>query len=77
VVLQHEFSLLVCHIKPVPNQRAPHMRRATITVGTDLYEWAMLEARRRGINDFSTFVRVLIAAEKNKERRKHGKNNPD
>ena len=60
----------------MPNQRAQDIRRTTITVGADLYAWAMAEARRRGINDFSTFVRTLIAAERNKERRKnHAKNN--
>jgi hypothetical protein len=52
------------------------MKRTTITVGYDLYEWAMVEARRRGINDFSTFVRVLISAEKDR-RRTHEKQNPD
>ena len=60
----------------MPNQRAKHMRRTTITVGDDLYEYAMEEARRRGINDFSTYVRVLISAEKDR-RKKHEKNNRD
>ena len=59
----------------MPNQRATNVKRTTITVGADLYAWAMAEAKRRGINDFSTFVRTLIAAERNKERRKHEKNN--
>jgi hypothetical protein len=40
------------------------MKRTTITVDQPLYAWAMAEAKRRGINDFSTFVRTLIAAEK-------------
>jgi hypothetical protein len=35
----------------------------------------MGEARRRGINDFSTFVRTLIAAEQRKERRKTNEKN--
>ena len=54
----------------MPNQRAENIRRTTITVGKELYAWAMAEARRRGIDDFSTFVRTLIAAERNKEKRK-------
>jgi hypothetical protein len=33
----------------------------------------MAEARRRGIDDFSTFVRTLIAAERNKERKTNEK----
>lgn len=60
----------------MPNQRASEMKRSTITVGRELYAWAMAEARRRGLNDFSTFVRALIAAERNKERRKNEKDNP-
>jgi hypothetical protein len=60
----------------MPNQRADNVKRTTITVGADLYAWAMAEARRRGINDFSTFVRTLIAAQRNKEKRKtNAKNN--
>ena len=59
----------------MPNQRAENIRRTTITVGKELYAWAMAEARRRGINDFSTFVRTLIAAERNKERKTNAKNN--
>ena len=54
----------------MPNQRASNIKRTTITVGADLYAWAMAEARRRGINDFSTFVRTLIAADRNREKRK-------
>jgi hypothetical protein len=45
-------------------------------VGRELYDWAMAEARRRGLDDFSTFVRTLIAAERKREERKHEKNNP-
>lgn len=48
----------------MPNQRKPSLKRTTITVDRQLYQWAMEEARKRGINDFSTFVRTLIAAEK-------------
>ncbi len=59
----------------MPNQRATNVKRTTITVGQELYDWAMAEARRRGIDDFSTFVRVLIAAERNKERRKSNEKN--
>jgi hypothetical protein len=59
----------------MPNQRAIGVKRTTITVGADLYAWAMGEARRRGINDFSTFVRTLIAAEKLRERRKTNEKN--
>ena len=55
------------------NQRASNIKRTTITVGADLYAWAMAEARRRGIDDFSTFVRTLIAAERNKERKTNEK----
>jgi hypothetical protein len=55
----------------MPNQRASNIKRTTITVGArSLYAWAMAEARRRGINDFSTFVRTLIAAERKKVERK-------
>lgn len=61
----------------MPNQRASDIKRTTITVGRDLYVWAMAEARRRGLDDFSTFVRALIAAERNKERRKHEKDDSD
>ena len=60
----------------MPNQRASNIKRTTITVGRDLYVWAMAEARRRGLDDFSTFVRTLIVAERNRERRKHEKDNP-
>ena len=59
----------------VPNQRAAGLKRTTITVGADLYAWAMGEARRRGINDFSTFVRTLIAAEQLREKRKTNEKN--
>lgn len=59
----------------MPNQRAANIKRTTITVGRELYEWAMAEAKRRGIDDFSTFVRTLIAAERNKQRRKNNEKN--
>ena len=55
----------------MPNQRAANVRRTTITVGKELYAWAMTEARRRGLDDFSTFVRALIAAERKREERKN------
>ncbi len=59
----------------VPNQRAAGLKRTTITVDVELYLWAMAEAKRRGINNFSTFVRVLIAEEKRKQGNKtHEKN---
>jgi hypothetical protein len=62
----------------MPNMRAANIRRATITVGRELHAWAMAEAHRRGINDFSTFVRTLIAAEKKRiERRTNEKNDPN
>lgn len=48
----------------MPNQRAAHIKRTTITVDDSLYDWAIKQARKTGINDFSTFVRTLIAAEK-------------
>jgi hypothetical protein len=54
----------------MPNQRAANVKRTTITVGKELYAWAMAEARRRGLDDFSTFVRSLIAAERKREGRK-------
>jgi hypothetical protein len=54
----------------MPNQRAANIKRTTITVGRELYDWAMAEARRRGLDDFSTFVRSLIAAERKREGRK-------
>jgi hypothetical protein len=61
----------------MPNQRAENIRRTTITVGKELYAWAMAEARRRGLDDFSTFVRSLIAAERKRVGRKtKEKNNP-
>jgi hypothetical protein len=54
----------------MPNQRAANIRRCTVTVGKELYTWAMAEARARGIDDFSTFVRVLIASERKRTERK-------
>jgi predicted CopG family antitoxin len=48
----------------MPNQRAAHIKRTTITVDDSLYEWSIKQARKSGINDFSTFVRTLIAAER-------------
>jgi hypothetical protein len=57
----------------MPNQRAKNMKRTTITVEKDSHAWAVAEGRARGINDFSTFVRVLIAAEK--KRTERGKKN--
>jgi predicted CopG family antitoxin len=60
----------------MPNQRAQEIRRTTITVGRELYAWAMLEAKKRGLNDFSTFIRSLIAAERKRvERKTNEKNN--
>jgi hypothetical protein len=59
----------------MPNQRADNIKRTTITVGADLYAWAMAEARRRGIDDFSTFVRTLIAAERKRVKRKTNEKN--
>jgi hypothetical protein len=49
------------------------MRRTTITVGDALHAWALAEAKRRGINDFSTFVRTILAKEKNSQERKNEK----
>jgi hypothetical protein len=49
------------------------MRRTTITVGDTLHAWALAEAKRRGINDFSTFVRTILAKEKNSQERKNEK----
>jgi predicted CopG family antitoxin len=59
----------------MPNQRAENIRRTTITVGKDLYAWAMAEAKRRGLNDFSTFIRSLIAAERKRVERKTNEKN--
>lgn len=59
----------------MPNQRANGLKRTTITVDAELYLWAMAEAKKRGINNFSTFVRVLIAEERRKQGNKtHEKN---
>ena len=59
----------------MPNKRAEGLKRTTITVDVELYLWAMTEAKRRGINNFSTFVRVLIAEERRKQGNKtHEKN---
>lgn len=44
------------------------MKRTTITVDKQMHAWSMDEARRLGINDFSTFVRMLIAREKGKRK---------
>lgn len=52
----------------MPNKRAAHMKRTTITVDKQMHAWSMDEARRLGINDFSTFVRMLIAREKGKRK---------
>jgi predicted CopG family antitoxin len=57
------------------NQRGENIRRTTITVGKDLYAWAMAEAKRRGLNDFSTFIRSLIAAERKRVERKTNEKN--
>ena len=54
----------------MPNQRADNIRRTTITVGKELYAWALAEAQKRGLNDFSTFIRSLIAAERKRVARK-------
>ena len=54
----------------MPNQRAKHLKRATITVDMQLYLWAIKEADSRGICNFSAFVRTLLA----KEKRKGGNN---
>ena len=59
----------------MPNQRASGLKRTTITVDVELYLWAMSEAKRRGINNFSTFVRVLIAEEKRKTTSKNHETN--
>lgn len=45
------------------------MKRTTITVEKASHAWAVAEGQARGINDFSTFVRVLIAAEKKRMER--------
>jgi hypothetical protein len=59
----------------MPNQRAEGLKRTTITVDADLYLWAMAEAKRRGINNFSTFVRVLIATERRRTASKTNEKN--
>ena len=56
----------------MPNQRAKNIKRTTITVEKASHAWAVAEGQARGINDFSTFVRVLIAAEK--KRMERGRN---
>lgn len=50
----------------MPNQRAKHLKRTTITVDMQLYLWAIKEADARGIGTFSGFVRTLLAKEKKK-----------
>jgi len=61
-----------CHtysyFRDMPNKRGKNIKRTTITVDDDLHKWAMEEAERLGVNDFSTFVRILIAAEKEAKR---------
>lgn len=57
----------------MPNQRAKHLKRATITVDTQLYLWAIKEADSRGIGNFSAFVRTLLAKEKRKGRNNEAK----
>ena len=57
----------------MPNQRAKNMKRATITVGHEAHSWALAESKRRGIHDFSTFIRTLIAKEMELERRRNEK----
>ncbi len=49
------------------------MKRTTITIGRDAHLWALAEAKRRGVNDFSTFVRTLLAKEMELERRRNEK----
>lgn len=56
----------------MPNQRDAKMKRATITVDRAAHAWALAEAKLHGINDFSTFVRMLIAKEKNRKGRVKG-----
>jgi hypothetical protein len=51
----------------MPNQRSSKMKRATITVEHEIHAWALSQAKHLGINDFSTFVRMLIAKEKNRK----------
>ena len=59
----------------MPNKRAEGLKRTTITVDVALYMWAMAEAKRRGLNNVRTIVRVLIAEEKRKQGNKtHEKN---
>lgn len=59
----------------MPNKRAEGLKRTTITVDVEFYLWAMAEAKRRGINNFSTFVRVLIAEERRKSASKNHEKN--
>jgi hypothetical protein len=54
----------------MPNQRSSKLRRATITVDRETHAWALSQAKLLGINDFSTFVRMLIAKEKNRKGQK-------
>lgn len=60
----------------MPNQRAAHIKRATITVDRKLYEWAKATAEKTGINDFSTYIRTLIAAEIEEEKKQNQKLKP-
>jgi hypothetical protein len=47
----------------MPNKRAANIRRATITLDDDVHAWALEQSRKIGLNDFSTYVRYIIAHE--------------
>jgi hypothetical protein len=58
----------------MPNKRKAGIRRATITLEDEWHLWALRQARHLGINNFSAFVRFLMAAEKRRqEKRPHEK----
>jgi hypothetical protein len=38
--------------------------KTSVTIDPELFEWAKKEANRLGVSDLSTFLRMLIAADK-------------
>jgi hypothetical protein len=62
-----KINLERCHTLPysfsMPNKRAANIRRATITLDDDVHAWSLEQSRKLGLNDFSTFVRHIIARE--------------
>lgn len=38
--------------------------KTSVTIDPELFDWAKSEAHRLGVSDLSTFLRMLIAADK-------------